>query len=808
MRITSKIVLLVSLSVAIVMGVVSWISVQQTEEALYKGIDNQLTSTLDLTAERLNRNSLAAKKTSEIIAHNPAISKALSLDVSVGVNQILNQMLDIYPFYNYIIIVTLDGDIFAVNTQDKKGDNIAGEELLGLNVMKTPLFLPPPTTPETIIGGPGPDPYLSLLGIKARTSQWFVAPVFKGPVPVGWVVLSYDWQDELSALLTHLRQDFMFLGNPVIDVALVDEKGKVVVSAHSFNEEFVQSPDQVWKEKQLSFGKATMKLIIASDRTKINEPITRIRNFFIGLIGVATIILLGLLYFILQKIFLAKLKAIQGGSNEFKSGNLAYRLPSLGHDELGLLASTFNEMGQSLQNASNELELKVEERTAELRESEERFRLIFETSPLGIIRFDTNGVVTHCNQVVLGIMGSSREQMIGFNLLTSLRNKEVRKAVESVLSGKAGQFEGEYTSVTGEKHIWIKLVYAPISNTEGLVTGGLGIIEDITERKRAEESQKEASAFINTLLNAIPIPIFYKDTDGRFRGFNKSFEEFFGKTSQELIGKGVFDMYPEDLAKVYHAKDSELFHNPGNQVYDTQFKDARGAVHDVVFHKSTFLDSQGHVVGLIGAILDITERKRAEDALRESEEKFQTVADFTYAWEYWIDPDGRLIYVSPSCERITGYRSAEFINNPGLLKEIIHPEDRSLVSNHFASIGRGEAYAVEFRIVTRTGETRWIGHNCQPVCSEDGRWLGRRTGNRDITERKQAEDQLRRANQEQQRLLSTAATAIFTLDSAGIITGVNEEFCSITGFERDDIIGKTSSVLGEERGDESYSLLQ
>ena len=99
---------------------------------------------------------------------------------------------------------------------------------------------------------------------------------------------------------------------------------------------------------------------------------------------------------------------------------------------------------------------------------------------------------------------------------------------------------------------------------------------------------KEAGAFLNTLLNAIPVPLFYKDKEGLYIGFNKSYEEFYGKTQQELVGKSVFDIAPRDLAEIYHAKDLELFHNPGVQVYDTQLKDAQGAVHDVVFHKSTF----------------------------------------------------------------------------------------------------------------------------------------------------------------------------------------------------------------------------
>jgi PAS domain S-box-containing protein len=168
---------------------------------------------------------------------------------------------------------------------------------------------------------------------------------------------------------------------------------------------------------------------------------------------------------------------------------------------------------------------------------------------------------------------------------------------------------------------------------------------DITERKRAEESLKETTAFLNTLLNAIPAPIFYKDTDGRYIGFNKSFEEFFGKTKQELVGKSVFDISPRELAEVYHAKDLGLLHNPGTQVYDFQVKDTRGVVRDVVFHKSTFCDSQGEVLGLIGAILDITERKRME------QEKANLIIELQKSLSE-IKQLSRILPICASCKKI------------------------------------------------------------------------------------------------------------------------------------------------------------
>ncbi|HKM60293.1 MAG TPA: PAS domain S-box protein, partial [Candidatus Bathyarchaeia archaeon] len=129
----------------------------------------------------------------------------------------------------------------------------------------------------------------------------------------------------------------------------------------------------------------------------------------------------------------------------------------------------------------------------------------------------------------------------------------------------------------------------------------------------------------------------------------------------------------------------------------------------------------------------------ADEALGDSEVKFRTVADFAYDWEYWIAPDGNMIYVSPSSKRITGYDANEFIKDPKLLTRIVNPEDKSIVGSHFDLISSEELHTVDFRIVTRDGETRWISHSCKAVFDDNGKWIGRRASNRDITERKKME---------------------------------------------------------------------
>jgi PAS domain S-box-containing protein len=131
----------------------------------------------------------------------------------------------------------------------------------------------------------------------------------------------------------------------------------------------------------------------------------------------------------------------------------------------------------------------------------------------------------------------------------------------------------------------------------------------------------------------------------------------------------------------------------------------------------------------------------ADAELRKSEERFRTVADFTYDWEYWLDADGHYIYVSPSCERVTGYAADEFRSDPGLLEGIIHPDDISLAIQHLREepVEGSQVLPIVFRIITRGGAERWLEHVCQPVYDSEGKYLGRRGSNRDITARKQAE---------------------------------------------------------------------
>lgn len=158
--------------------------------------------------------------------------------------------------------------------------------------------------------------------------------------------------------------------------------------------------------------------------------------------------------------------------------------------------------------------------------------------------------------------------------------------------------------------------------------------------------------------------------------------------------------------------------------------------------------------------------KAANAALQAAEAKYRIVADNTYDWEHWLSPEGQFLYISPSCERITGYSPAEFVADPGLLLRIIHPEDRPRWDAHHAqSSAPASADELEFRIVRRDGGERWVGHCCQPVFNAAGQFLGRRGSNRDISERHRLSEALRLSERRFRALTENAAEMITILDA-------------------------------------------
>jgi PAS domain S-box-containing protein len=166
---------------------------------------------------------------------------------------------------------------------------------------------------------------------------------------------------------------------------------------------------------------------------------------------------------------------------------------------------------------------------------------------------------------------------------------------------------------------------------------------------------------------------------------------------------------------------------------------------------------------IIGLVINLRSRWRAERKLADSEARYRTVADYTYDWEYWSGPDGNLLYVSPSCKRITGFAPGYFIEDPARLREIIVPEDKPIWDTHdHDARTKPSAREIQFRIRARDGKVRWVDHACQPVTDQQGQFLGRRASNRDATERRAAESEAQQQRYELAHVTRVAAMGELT----------------------------------------------
>ncbi|MBN8658034.1 MAG: PAS domain S-box protein, partial [Anaerolineae bacterium] len=178
---------------------------------------------------------------------------------------------------------------------------------------------------------------------------------------------------------------------------------------------------------------------------------------------------------------------------------------------------------------------------------------------------------------------------------------------------------------------------------------------------------------------------------------------------------------------------------------------------------------------LAETVFDMIMRRRAEEALRTNEERMRTVADFTYDMEFWMDENKNLQYMSPSCQRITGYERYQFMGDPSLLQNIVHQEDRSIFDKHsIDELNLPESCSILFRIITANGEIRWINHTCQAVTGADGKSRGRRVSHRDITERRQALQDLRASEEKYRGLLESLDSVVANIDLNGRFLYMND----------------------------------
>jgi PAS domain S-box-containing protein len=399
----------------------------------------------------------------------------------------------------------------------------------------------------------------------------------------------------------------------------------------------------------------------------------------------------------------------------------------------------------------------TERRQAELalRESEEKYRGLFENSrdallvmaaPLWDISeanpatLQMFGAASKADFAALGPWDVSPERQPD----GSSSAEKAQEIIATALSEGSHVFEWENRRLNGE------LFATDVLLTRIEMEGQIALqctMRDISARKAAEQALQHQFHLLQVLLDAIPAPVFYKDTRGVYTGCNQAFEAYLGREKAQIVGKSVYDMAPKELAETYHQMDLALLEEQGTQIYESAVVYADGTPHNVIFNKAAFNNKDGSRGGLVGVILDITAAKRVEEMLRFKNTVLSILQQTAPSAILVVDENARIVSYNEQFialwnlpeemvragidEPVLRCVCAQIENSAGFLARV------NYLYEHKTETSRDELLLLDGRIIDR---------HSAPIADADGRYYGRVWDFRDITELKRATEKIGELN--------------------------------------------------------------
>jgi diguanylate cyclase (GGDEF)-like protein/PAS domain S-box-containing protein len=361
-----------------------------------------------------------------------------------------------------------------------------------------------------------------------------------------------------------------------------------------------------------------------------------------------------------------------------------------------------------------------------------------------VVELDNGGAVSRLNRAVESMTGYVTADLAGQDWFRAVCRPDLYPDVRARLSqllgsGSGDRFESSMLTKSGSERrvVWRN---SPVVEN-GQVVGILCVGVDVTEQRQAEARLAISEKALREAQSVAQIGSWALDY--------RSGELLWSDEMFHILGLDPAQAEPSEAAflKALHPEDRDAVANTYRQsLINCRSCDLRyrllledGSIKYVHQRSEVGFSESGRPERAVGIVQDVTMPVLQEMALQESEQLFRTIADYTYDWEYWQGEQKEILYVSPSCKRVTGYSQSDFIRDPGLLCRIVHPDDLPRFKEHLCHTDCEKDLQLDFRILTKDGDERWISHGCRPVYTKDGERNGRRVSNRDVTDLKLAE---------------------------------------------------------------------
>ena len=442
-----------------------------------------------------------------------------------------------------------------------------------------------------------------------------------------------------------------------------------------------------------------------------------------------------------------------------------------------------------------------------VRRSEERLRLVIDTTPAMLHSARPDGYVDFFNKRWLDYVGVSLEDIRGWGWTNVMHPDDVEGVVgkwrSSVATGRPFEAEARLRRADGEYRLMI-LRKVPLRDEAGSIVKWYGSATDIEDRRRAEQELRQAEEHIRAILEYSPNWIFLKDTEGRYLLVNKEIERAFGISQEQIKGKTDSEIFPHEQAAEFRANDLKVL-RAGHTIEFEEIVLLEDGPHTSIVHKFPLFDTHGNIYATGGVATDITERKRDEEARRYSEEQYRTVVETATDAVVSIGEDSKVLFVNPATTKIFGYDTSELIGRPLMM---LMPE--SLRKLHEAGFRRYLATG-ERHLNWQGAEVTGLRKNGQefPVEVSFGEMIsnGRKvfTGFiRDMSEKKRAENELRKQKEVFQKIFENIPVTISFVGQDGHIELVNPEWERTMGWTLKEMREHNLNLYAELYPDPQY----
>lgn len=415
--------------------------------------------------------------------------------------------------------------------------------------------------------------------------------------------------------------------------------------------------------------------------------------------------------------------------------------------------------------------------------AEEQYRALFEQANEGIFVADAEGHYLDVNQAGCQMLGYTKEEIIQMSIADVITEDELERIVPELEKGrKDGRIHNHWKFKRKNQSVFIGEV-SGVKLSDGRLQAIISnVTEYMQERKIVGKQEERVRPTLDHLLEGCQIIGF----DWRYLYINSAAEIQNRRPSEELLGKRMMDMWPGiENTNVFQAIKKSMEERMPRHIEELfVHPDGAEGWYDISIQPVS--------EGVFILSVDITERKQAEKALLESEEKYRSVSENTDDWIYWVSPENKFKYISPACERITGYSPQEFMKQHSLYMDIVVSGDRELVHAHFEESIKGDMlpHSFIFRIITKEGELRWIDHNCTPLFT-NGEYKGLIGTNRNITALKLAQEKLFESELKFRKIFEDGPFGMLLVNSDFKTIMVNAQVCKMLGFTEEELMQRT-----------------